>query len=198
MQLTWVGCRSSNRKESTLSNLAKFSRILAGGAVLALLCGPAVALDVGASVGGISAGASIGGRSGGGLGVGAGASVGGSGGVNAGAGTSIGGSSGVSAGVGASVGGTSGVNAGVGATVGGTSGVGVGVGVGIGSTTNPSNPSNPSNPGANNPGLSSVVASMSDRELVRTKKRCKHVMGSGLQLDADIAALCKLVMMASR
>ncbi len=174
-----------------MSNQAKFSKLFAGAAVLALLCGPASALDVGASIGGISAGASVGGTSGGGLGVGAGASVGGSGGVNAGAGASIGGSSAVSAGVGASVG--NGVTAGVGVGVG--TGVDVGVGVGIGT---PTTPGTPGAPGVNNPGLAAVVSQMSDKELMRNKKRCKQVMGSGMQIDADIAALCRLVQMASR
>jgi hypothetical protein len=168
-------------------SLAKFSRILAGGALLAFLCAPAYALDVGASVGGASAGASIGGGNGGR----AGASVGG-----ASASASIGGGSGVSASIGgpadtgatASIGGGTGVNANVNA---GPAGVTIGTGT-------PGAPGTPGTPGVSNPGLSGVVAGMLDKQLARTKKRCAQVLGSGAQLDADLVALCKLVQMASR
>ena len=170
-------------------NPAKFSKILTGGAVLALLCWPASALDVGASIGGVSAGASIGG----GDGARASASIGG--GTNASA--SIGGGSGVSASLSGPAGTSAGVSLGGGnglsanANVGPAS-VSVGAGAGIGT------PGTPGAPGASNPGLSGVVAGMSSKELQRTRKRCAHVLGSGLQLDADLVALCKLVQMASR
>ena len=96
-------------------------------ALISAAATPVSALEV--SVGGISAGASVGGG-----GVSAGASVGGSGGVNAGA--SVGGG-GVSAG--ASVGGGGGINAGV-----GIGGGGVSAGVSIGGRTPPgTTPANP-------------------------------------------------------
>ena len=102
-------------------NPAKFSKILTGGAVLALLCWPASALDVGASIGGVSAGASIGG------GDGASASLSGPAGTSAG--VSLGGGNGLSA------------NANV-----GPASVSVGAGAGIGTPGTPGAPG-ASNPG---------------------------------------------------
>lgn len=173
------------------NSLANLSKILAGGAVLALLCAPAYALDVGASVGGISASASIGGG-GARAGVSAGntsasASIGGGNGVSA----SVGGPAGTSASVG--LGGGNGISAN--ANIGGAS---VSIGTNPGGPATPGTPGTPGTPSTSNPGLSGVVAGMSNKELQRTRKRCAQVLGSGVQLDADLVALCKLVQMASR
>lgn len=153
--------------------LTWFSRVFAGSAVFALLCGPVSALDVGASIGGIGAGASIGGgKASAGVsagGVSAGASVGSSG---AQAGASIGGTS-ASASVGA---------AGVGASVGGSTGT---------------NPSGSAAQGVSN-AAAGRVAGMSGRQLERTRKRCTHILASGVRMDPDLVALCKLVQTASR
>jgi hypothetical protein len=163
-------------------SLAKFSRILAGGAMLAFLCAPAFALDVGASVGGASAGASIGG----GNGARAGASLGGtSANASVGGGSASASIGGGPAGTGASLSLGDGVNANATA---GPAGVSIGTGT----------PGAPGTPGISNPGLSDVVAGMSDKQLARTKKRCAQVLGSGVEVDADLVALCKLVQMASR
>ncbi|QND55593.1 hypothetical protein [Mesorhizobium huakuii] len=156
----------------------RLSTILAGGAVVAALCMPALAAGIG-----VGAGASVGGS--GGVNAGAGASVGGGNGVNGGAGASIGGGTGANAGAGASIGGSGGGTAGLGATVGGQNGVGVGTGVaGIGGAT-PSSLSNSS--------LSGVVADMSDSQVARMKKRCADVLASSGSYDRDLRQLCLLI-----
>jgi hypothetical protein len=172
-------------------SLAKFSRILAGGAMLAFLCAPAHALDVGASIGGIGASASTGS----GNGARAGASVGGTS-----ANASIGGGSGVSASIGGAPAGTSasvglggnGLNAN--ATVGPAS-ASIGTGTPPGT---PGVPGTPGTPGVSNPGLSAVVSDMTNKELMRTKKRCVQVLANQSSFDGDLVALCKLVQTASR
>ena len=163
-------------------SLAKFSRILAGGAMLAFLCAPAHALDVGASIGGVGASASTGS----GNGARAGASVGG---TNASA--SIGGGSGVSASIGGAPAGTS-------ASVGlGGSGLNANANVGPASASI-GTPGVPGAPGVSNPGLSAVVSDMTNKELMRTKKRCVQVLANQSSFDGDLVALCKLVQTASR
>jgi hypothetical protein len=157
---------------------------MACGALLALLCGPASALDVGASVGGVSAGVSTGGGSG----TSVSASIGGS--TNASA--SIGGGSGVTASVSGPASTSGSLN------LGGGSGLNASVDIGPANVNIGTNPTTPGAPGVSNPGLRDVVAAMSNKELLRTKKRCAQVLGSGMQLDADLVALCKLVQMASR
>lgn len=158
----------------------RLSTILAGSAVVAALCMPALAA-------GIGAGASVGGSSG--VNAGAGASVGGGNGVDGGAGASIGGGTGVDAGAGASIGDSGGTTAGLGATVGGQNGVGAGVGVGSGVAgtggAKPSSLSNPSLPG--------VVADMSDSQVARMKKRCADVLASSGSYDPDLRQLCLLI-----
>ncbi|TIM60890.1 MAG: hypothetical protein E5Y58_33500, partial [Mesorhizobium sp.] len=76
----------------------------------------------------------------------------------------------------------------VSANVGGTTGVGVGVGVGDGTLAGtPGTPGTPGTLGV------SLVAQMSSSQLIRMKKRCVDVLGSGGTYDRDLRELCLLI-----
>jgi hypothetical protein len=64
------------------------------------------------------------------------------------------------------------------------------MGVGVGGGTLPGTPGAPGTPGT--PGVS-VVAQMSSSQLLRMKKRCVDVLGSGGTYDRDLRELCMLI-----
>ena len=149
-------------------------------AVMTLTSLPAAhALDVGVSLGGVSAGASVGGGDNGGVSAGASASLGGNSGVSAGASAGIGGGNGVDAGVTASVGGGSGVDADVDVSIGGGSGVGVGVGVGVGGGTGGS--------------VLAAYNNMSGSEQARIRKTCLQVLASTGGYERDLVQFCRML-----
>lgn len=158
-----------------------FRKLLIGSAAIAattLMSLPsAQALDVGASLGGASVGASVGGGDNGGLGASASASVGGDSGVSAGVSAGIGGGGGVNAGVNASVGGSGGVGANVGVSLGG-GGSGTGGGSGIGDGVE---------------GVATAYNGMSRAEQVRIRKTCRRVLGNRGGFDSDLVMLCRLL-----
>lgn len=162
-------------------------------AVMTLTSLPAAhALDVGVSLGGVSAGASVGGGDNGGVSAGASASLGGNSGVSAGASAGIGGGNGVDAGVTASVGGGSGVDADVDVSIGGGSGVGVGVGVGVGGGTG----GGTGGGGGASGGGGSVLAAynnMSGSEQARIRKTCLQVLASTGGYERDLVQFCRML-----
>jgi hypothetical protein len=170
-----------------------------------------IGVGIGASIGGSNgvnarAGASIGGRNGGTAGLGA--SIGGRNGVNAGAGANVGGSNGITAGPGANVG--SGAKAGAGVKVGNGVGVGVNVAIGDGGTggglvtdpgqdpkINPDNVKTSSLTGSTTITRSAAtrhaLATLSDKDLVRYKKRCTDILSNSGSYDGELVALCRAV-----
>jgi hypothetical protein len=174
-----------------------FSAALACGTVIALLCMPANALDVGA-------GASVGGS--GGVSAGVGASTGGGGGTSASGTVGVGGGNGANASANVGTGGATGTNANVDVSLGGAGnnaatataavnalnaiGIDASVGIGTGTTTTPGVAAPGTVPGA--------IARMSTKELLAYKKTCKQVLGNRGGFDANLVALCKMVQMASR
>jgi hypothetical protein len=162
------------------------SVILALGAGLGLATAlPAAALDVSASVGGVSAGVSAGGGSG----VSADVSAGGGSGVNASA--SVGGGSpggGLGANANASVGGTRGVNADVNARIGAETALGVSVGVG-GTGANPGGPGTGPSPVP----VSEYFASRDTVEQARMKRTCRAVLSDQQAYEKDLADLCRII-----
>lgn len=159
-------------------------------ALFCLASGNAYAIDLGASVGGTSVSASVGGggRSGGGVSASVGVSGGGGGSASASASLGGSGGGGLGASVNASIGGSGGSGAGVGVDIGiggggGTGGGGGGAGGGAG--------------GGGGDGVVQLVRgfnAMSGSSQARVKKTCRQALGvNGRGYDRDLVAFCRLL-----